>query len=195
MSIVTDPGLEMEQQVVRERRHEHGGKRIPGGDRNDGGAETRPQVTDKPEGEQQRRRERESDHGCELRRDRQLKREQRPEPPGEPASTQLSPQVLQDDERDEREEEDCAQVEVPRADLTKVRGRESEQIPADEGRPSRACQVAAEEVPGPRRQGREQYPGHVVRHDRAREHRERRRRRARGPGAEGVHAMLTPTGA
>jgi hypothetical protein len=166
--------IEVGQQVVDERRRDDGRQPVAGDDRTEARADARSQIGDEPERERQRDKKRQRHHHRRFRRDRQLEREQDAEPEGEPPGGQFRAQIAQQQERNEREEEDRAQIDVAGADLAEVRGREPEEIAADQGRPQRAREVPAEEIRSPRCNCRQEHSGDVVGHDRPEESGERR---------------------
>src|SRR5581483_6903827 len=79
-----------------------------------------------------------------------------------------------EDERDERHEEDACHVQMAGEELSEHRAREPEQVAADERRPQRAGQAAAEQVCRPGGERREEQRGGVVRDRRSEQHRHRR---------------------
>ena len=103
-------------------------------------------------------------------------------------------EVAEDDERDERHEEHRGHVQVPLL-LAEHVAREAEQVAADERRPERAGQVAAEQERRPGGERRHQHGGDVVGRRPAPAAASAARTSSARPGAVVVQARLTPSGA
>ena len=141
--------------VDEERRRQSAGHEVPGDDRDGREEEPVPDLWQQQVGEQHAEDEGDGQRHSDLGRDQQLQRERHAEPPGQTDAAQLRAGVAHERERDERHEEDADQVQVAAVRVPEHVAREAEQVAADERRPRRARDVAAEEECGPRGDGRE----------------------------------------
>ena len=172
------------EQVVEKRRDQDGGERVGAGERREQRPQPRaPRGGDDVGGERARAASRSvsvkatSVEKRTWKASRSPSRQPRPPPRSSPSRKRRI------DERDERQQEDGAEVEVAAvAVLGDQVAREPVEVTADERGPERPRQIAAEQVRRPGRERRHQDGGDVVGDDRAGEDRQRREERA--PGRE-----------